>query len=418
MIRGHTESSVKFVGIIGSEMKYANGRWEITDSFTNEILAYMNGTSQIPLGKNQWHFPQSKCSDEGKDYRTLIFHKYVKQPGHYCCNDGTCITSEYVCDGAQHCAEGEEEQNCKLIEKHRSYDIMIPPSNVTVDFNIDKILGINDHDDTFDVYFSVKITWFDNDLKYNNLNLRNNDNVNIVPKDERNYIWVPNIEFAYIRELFSEKAEKLFVEMKGHPSMSEDLGSLNVSEMYDGNNNPLIRLSEHNIRFFCEFMGVANFPFGLETCSFDFYFEGRANKMTEIISNLDPPTQNLIDQYEIMDWNIKPKQTKSKKNVIRITVTMGKKPISIIMMTYIPVLLMNIINQATNYITGDSKYDLIITVNITSMVVLATIYMSVSISLPSTANIKPIEVWLLFNLAYPILVILANIVMKVSQTNT
>ena len=93
---------------------------------------------------------------------------------------------------------------------------------------------------------------------------------------------------------------------------------------------------------------------------------------------------------------------------------MGKKRISIIMMTYIPVLLMNIINQATNYITGDSKYDLIITVNITSMVVLATIYMSVSMSLPNTPDIKPVEVWLFFSIAYPFWVIITNVVMQVS----
>ena len=39
-----TESNVEFVGLIGSEMKYANGKWEIRDSFTNEVLADMNGT--------------------------------------------------------------------------------------------------------------------------------------------------------------------------------------------------------------------------------------------------------------------------------------------------------------------------------------------------------------------------------------
>ena len=75
---------------------------------------------------------------------------------------------------------------------------------------------------------------------------------------------------------------------------------------------------------------------------------------------------------------------------------------------------MNIINQATNYITGDSKYVLIITVNITSMVVLASIYLAVSTSLPSTADIKPVEIWLLFNLAYPFLVIITNVVLQVS----
>ena len=109
-------------------------------------------------------------------------------------------------------------------------------------------------------------------------------------------------------------------------------------------------------------------------------------------------------------WKIKV----GSKNAIRITITLTKSPLSTIMMTYIPVLLMNIINQATNYITGDSKYDLIITVNITSMVVLATIYMSVSMSLPNTPDIKPVEVWLFFSIAYPFWVIITNVVMQVS----
>ena len=90
--------------------------------------------------------------------------------------------------------------------------------------------------------------------------------------------------------------------------------------------------------------------------------------------------------------------------------------LSILLVTYLPTLLMNIINQATNYITGDSKYDLIITVNITSMVVLATIYLSVFTSLPSTAEIKPVEYWLLVSLAYPFLVIITNVVLQVGHS--
>ena len=85
------------------------------------------------------------------------------------------------------------------------------------------------------------------------------------------------------------------------------------------------------------------------------------------------------------------------------------------MVTYLPTILMNIINQATNYISvkGDSKYEMVYTVNITSMMVLASIYLSVSTSLPSTSAIKPVEVWLLFNLAYPFLVILVNVRIQV-----
>ena len=101
--------------------------------------------------------------------------------------------------------------------------------------------------------------------------------------------------------------------------------------------------------------------------------------------------------------------------VLRISAKLQRSMFSIIMVTYLPTILMNILNQATNYLTGDSKYDLVITVNITSMMVLASIYLSVSTSLPSTPNIKPVETWLLFNLAYPFLVILVNICLSVSQ---
>ena len=85
------------------------------------------------------------------------------------------------------------------------------------------------------------------------------------------------------------------------------------------------------------------------------------------------------------------------------------------MVTYLPTILMNIINQATNYIAakGDSKFEMIYTINITSMMVLASIYLSVSTSLPSTPTIKPVEIWLLFNLFYPFLVIIINILLQV-----
>ena len=93
---------------------------------------------------------------------------------------------------------------------------------------------------------------------------------------------------------------------------------------------------------------------------------------------------------------------------------MSRKLGSIFMVTYLPTILMNVINQATNYISGDTKYDLIYTINITCMMVLASIYLSVSTSLPSTPTIKPVEVWLLFNLFYPFMVIIVNILLQVT----
>ena len=57
----------------------------------------------------------------------------------------------------------------------------------------------------------------------------------------------------------------------------------------------------------------------------------------------------------------------------RITMTLSRKIDSVFMVTYLPTILMNMINQATNYITGDNKYDMIFTINITCMMVLANL---------------------------------------------
>ena len=124
----------------------------------------------------------------------------------------------------------------------------------------------------------------------------------------------------------------------------------------------------------------------------------------------------VVGQYFVEGWskNITNMQGSSTMQVLRISVQFRQKFLSIFMVTYLPTILMNIINQATNYLSGESKYDLVITVNITSMMVLASIYLSVSTSLPSTPNIKPVESWLLTNLAYPFLVILVNIALQAS----
>ena len=87
--------------------------------------------------------------------------------------------------------------------------------------------------------------------------------------------------------------------------------------------------------------------------------------------------------------------------------------INSLLVTYLPTILMNMINQASNYITGYTRFDLVYTINITCMMVLASVYLSVSASLPTTSDIKPVEIWLLFNLAYPFLVIFVNVWLQV-----
>ena len=125
--------------------------------------------------------------------------------------------------------------------------------------------------------------------------------------------------------------------------------------------------------------------------------------------------QSQDSRDQVGNWTAQPDFVTSMKQgfTVRYTVLLTRNLVSILLVTYLPTVLMNIINQATNYITCPDKYELIITVNITCMMVLASVYLSVSTSLPATATIKPVELWLLFNLAYPAMVIVINILIMV-----
>ena len=109
-------------------------------------------------------------------------------------------------------------------------------------------------------------------------------------------------------------------------------------------------------------------------------------------------------------------QAHTNHTLVTVQVILTREMTVTILVTHLPTLLMNLINQMSNYVTGESRYEFIITVNITCMMVLASIYLSVSTSLPSTPNINPVEIWLLFNLGYPFLNILVNIILQV-KTN-
>ena len=71
-----------------------------------------------------------------------------------------------------------------------------------------------------------------------------------------------------------------------------------------------------------------------------------------------------MKQYIIRQWWTGPDNlTGTEGKAIRVSVSLGRKLLNIIMVTYLPTILMNIINQATNYISDDDKFSLIYTIN-------------------------------------------------------
>ena len=92
---------------------------------------------------------------------------------------------------------------------------------------------------------------------------------------------------------------------------------------------------------------------------------------------------------------------------IVIEMAFGRKLINSILTIYVPTALLICIMYATNFFK-DFFFEAVVTVNLTGMLVLTTIFMTVSSNLPQTSYVKMIDIWLLFCILVPFIEVLLH----------
>ena len=94
-------------------------------------------------------------------------------------------------------------------------------------------------------------------------------------------------------------------------------------------------------------------------------------------------------------------------NCYLVEIIFGRRLLSVVTTVYIPTVLLNIIGHITNYFKP-FFFESAISVNLTVMLVLTSMFIAVVAGLPTTSYIKMVEIWLLFNLIIPFLDVLSH----------
>ena len=106
-----------------------------------------------------------------------------------------------------------------------------------------------------------------------------------------------------------------------------------------------------------------------------FYLMENQETIVEANLKVSNTSSKIIGQYIVEGWRIEDfYDVESNITMKRVIVSLIRSQSVTIFVTHLPTFLMNFINQLTMFLIGESKYDLTITVNITSMMVLAGIY--------------------------------------------
>ena len=85
---------------------------------------------------------------------------------------------------------------------------------------------------------------------------------------------------------------------------------------------------------------------------------------------------------------------------VQCSITLGRRLLSLITTVYLPTLLLNVIGHITHYFKP-FFFESALAVNLTVMLVLTSMFISVVEGLPKTSYMKMVEVWLILNLLLP-----------------
>ena len=260
-----------------SSIVFQNNEWHFK---AGRRSVYTTSGKMIPLGIHEWNGTEGTFK--------MILHKKVEQPGHFCCDDGVCIPSKFVCDTVQNCEDNSDERNCQkvIFDKNYNKDIPSRPNDLTQDHDplhylkidtrvkIIDFISVSQNTGEMSLFIRLTFYWYDSKLKYLYLDdhLRHNDLNETLGKK----IWTPIIDYMYLknrREVF----RKLSITKIKDPKISEKINILQPLEIYEGSENSIRFEIYERVDLVCSFDQIKKYPFGDDFCDFDIYLDGKDN---------------------------------------------------------------------------------------------------------------------------------------------
>ncbi len=302
-----------------------------------------------------------------------------------------------------------DEIACDIFKTDEAYlkDVPPPPpvqssylSPINISVDILSVLGIYEVRGLVRLQLQLDLSWFDERLTM--FNLKDSNNLNTLTLEERRKIWIPQVVFFNtVDKLESENDNKAFVVIRREGSfVRSDKSIIENAYIYQGKENPLIISRSYTSEFLCDF-NMAVYPFDTQICSVIVIMKGNTGEFTQLIVDkltyLGPIdlTQYFVKQYAMKEHHVPPGGP-----AVKVDIIFGRRILSTFLTTYLPTIILCVVSFSTNYFKP-FFFEAIVTVNLTALLVLTTLFISISDSLPKTNYIKMIDIWLLFNLFVP-----------------
>ena len=415
---------IRYIGTRSTIIDYDETakQWVMSVVTRPEVVATSNASARsLLVGNNEWVMTGDTECFSGTS--TVLLSMTTCTSEEYTCDDGHCIHLSRRCDGRSDCGDVSDEARCKTVEIVDTYNKFLTPQNeqatngkvfpivINVTMDISKLSSFDEISSNFGAELTLYLLWMDDRLSFDNL--RENQESNVITPSEMSQIWIPKLVFKNTKErkksIVDEDA-KVTVIRRSEGRQSDESSPENKIT-YDGKDNYLLYSRYYNMVFECDFL-MNWYPFDTQVCTIEIQPPQGMQKLLAISpQNLDYTGPQNLQQYVVKSVEI----VQVKEN-IEVHMYLGRRLLSIFLTNIVPTLIINCIGHTANYFK-EFFFEAIISLNVTVMLVLTTMFISISNNLPKTAYIKMMDAWLLFNLSKPFIDIILQTYMEYLRTD-
>ena len=322
------------------------------------------------------------------------------------------------CNGKFDCLDLSDEDDCNFVVLPKGiYKKSLPPlvdgNSVQLHFSI-FLMNINKIElpSTFDAKIQLVIKWTDYRLTYKDLN----EDINIISEDTKNELWLPPAMFSntlYNEMIANDYKTTIDIIQKGKSEHSHQ-GDLHEAVFFKGSENQIRYSRVYRMLFQCDF-DLLHYPFDEQECNIDVelpqYFKNYVDFWPNATNN---NTTFELEQFQIEKITI---IGLNNHTLVRSIVQMKRMPAYFIATMYLPTFCITLMSLATLFI-DQAHFDAIITVVLSCMLVMYTLFQSISADMPSTAYLKLLDYWLIFGILLPFFVFIVEVINELINENS
>lgn len=183
------------------------------------------------------------------------------------------------------------------------------------------------------------------------------------------------------------------------------------NHIFSGNENDIVAIRDYTTQFICNF-NMQFYPFDIQECEMTFMLTASHYRYSKPLpGKLIFRAPKSLVQYVVHDYAITNSTKLDSGEELIYIIRLGREPSNQITTIYLPTAMICAIAFCTNFYQNE-YFEAAVVVNLTSLLCILSLFVSVNSSLPKTAGLKLVDLWFIVSMFVPFIEVFLLTIME------